>query len=450
MDIDKSPLITDLYQLTMLQAYLEKDMTDTAVFEFFVRKLPQGRNFLLAAGLEHVLQFLSEMSFSPEEIEYIAGTGRFSDKVVKYMERFRFEGEVHALPEGTVFFPNEPVIRITAPLPAAQLVETRIISILHINTIIASKAARSRLAANEMTLLVDFGLRRAHGAEAGIAAARSSYIAGFAGSSTVIAEPLYGITVFGTMAHSFVEAHGGEKQAFIDFARANPGNVTLLIDTYDTLRAAEKAVDVARQLGKEGIKVRAVRLDSGDILDLSVKVRGILDAGGFPDIGIFVSGDMDEYSIRDLLERGAPIDGFGVGTKMDTSADAPYLECAYKIMEYAGIPRFKKSKGKATLPGRKQVFRNYENGIMSGDVIGLENEDLEGRPLLKKYMSAGTLSGPMPSLKDIARHASEQMRALPGHLRVLESGPDYPVELSAGLNRLRGEVELKLSQTSYL
>ena len=450
MDLDKSPLITDLYQLTMLQAYLEKDMTDTAVFEFFVRKLPPGRNFLLAAGLEHVLQFLSEMSFSPEEIEYVAGTGRFSDKVVKYMERFRFEGEVHALPEGTVFFPNEPVLRVTAPLPAAQLVETRIISILHVNTIIASKAARSRLAANEKTLLVDFGLRRAHGAEAGIAAARSSYIAGFAGSSTVIAEPLYGIPVYGTMAHSFVEAHGGEKQAYIDFARANPGNVTLLIDTYDTLRAAEKTIDVARQLGKEGIKVKAVRLDSGDILDLSIKVREILNAGGFPDIGIFVSGDMDEYSIRDLLGRGAPIDGFGVGTKMDTSADAPYLECAYKLMEYAGVPRFKKSKGKATLPGRKQIFRKYKDGIMSGDVIGLENEDLEGQPLLKKYMSAGKLSGPMPSLKDIARHASEQMRALPGCLRVLESGPDYPVELSAGLKRLHDEVELKLSQTSYL
>jgi nicotinate phosphoribosyltransferase len=450
MDLDKSPLITDLYQLTMLQAYLEKDMTDTAVFEFFVRKLPPGRNFLLAAGLEHVLQFLSEMSFSPEEIEYVAGTGRFSDKVVKYMERFRFEGEVHALPEGTVFFPNEPVLRVTAPLPAAQLVETRIISILHINTLIASKAARSRLAANEKTLLVDFGLRRAHGAEAGIAAARSSYIAGFAGSSTVIAEPLYGIPVYGTMAHSFVEAHVGEKQAYLDFARANPGNVTLLIDTYDTLRAAEKTVDVARQLGKEGIKVRAVRLDSGDILDLSIKVREILNAGGFPEIGIFVSGDMDEYSIRDLLQRGAPIDGFGVGTKMDTSADAPYLECAYKLMEYAGIPRFKKSKGKATLPGRKQVFRKYEDGIMSGDVIGLEDEGLEGQPILKKYMSAGNLSGPTPSLKDIARYASEQMRALPGHLRVLESGADYPVELSSGLEKLRDEVELKLGQTSYL
>lgn len=450
MDLEKSPLITDLYQLTMLQAYLEKEMTDTAVFEFFVRKLPPGRNFLLAAGLEHVLKFLLEMSFSSEEIEYIAGTGRFSGKVIRYLENFRFDGDVDALPEGTVFFPNEPVIRVTAPLPAAQLVETRIISILHVNTLIASKAARCRLAADEKTSLVDFGLRRAHGAEAGIAAARSSYIAGFAGSSTVIAEPLYGIPVFGTMAHSFVEAHAGEKQAFIDFARANPGNVTLLIDTYDTLKAAEKTIDVARQLAEEGIKVRAVRLDSGDIFDLSVRVRKILDEGGFPDIGIFVSGDMDEYSIRDLLAKGAPINGFGVGTKMDTSADAPYLECAYKLMEYAGIPRFKKSKGKATLPGRKQVFRRFDDGTMSGDVIGLESEDLAGQPLLHKYMSAGRMTGQLPSLQDTARYASEQLRSLPGHLRVLESGPGYPVGLSAGLNKLHEEVELKLSQTSYL
>lgn len=450
MDTEKSPLLTDLYQLTMLQAYLEHGMTDTAVFEFFVRKLPPGRNFLLAAGLEHVLQFLAEMRFSAEEIEYVAGTGRFSDKVVRYLEQFRFDGEVDALPEGTVFFPNEPLIRVTAPLPAAQLVETRVISILHINTLIGSKAARCRLAANDKTLLVDFGLRRAHGAEAGIAAARSSYIAGFAGSSTVIAEPLYGIPVYGTMAHSFVEAHGGEKQAFIDFARANPDNVTLLIDTYDTLKAAEKTIDVARQLAGEGIKVRAVRLDSGDLLGLSLKVREILDAGGFPDIGIFVSGDMDEYSIRGLLEKGAPINGFGVGTKMDTSADVPYLECAYKLMEYAGIPRSKKSQGKATLPGRKQVFREYRDGLMSGDVIGLASEDLRGEPLLRKYMSGGKLTGPMPSLQETAGYAAKQLQTLPGHLRSLEPGPAYPVTLSAGLRKLHDEVDLKLSQTSSL
>lgn len=450
MDTAASPLITDLYQLTMLQAYLEKDMTDAAVFEFFVRRLPPERNFLVAAGLEPALQMLSSLSFSAEEVGYAAGTGRFSDKVIRYLEGFRFDGNVDAIPEGTVFFPDEPVMRITAPLPAAQLVETRIISILHLNTLIASKAARCRLAAGEKTLLVDFGLRRAHGAEAGIAAARSSYIAGFAGSSTVIAEPLYGIPVFGTMAHSFVQAHGGEKQAFIDFSRANPGNVTLLIDTYDTLKAAEKAVDVARQLAQEGITVRAVRLDSGDLLDLSVKVRKILDAGGFPDVGIFVSGDMDEYSISGLLGRGAPINGFGVGTKMDTSADAPYLECAYKLMEYAGVPRFKKSLGKATLPGRKQVFRKCEGGVISGDVIGLEGERLEGQPLLRRYMSSGKITGQLPSLQDTARYVSEQMKSLPGYLKALEPGPAYPVGLSAGVIKLRDEVEARLNQSSSL
>lgn len=450
MDIAKSPLITDLYQLTMLQAYLEYDMTDTAVFEFFVRKLPPGRNFLIAAGLEPVLEFLAGMCFSAEEIGYLQGTGRFSGKVIKYLEEFRFEGDVDALPEGTVFFPNEPVMRVTAPLPAAQLVETRIISILHLNTLIASKAARCRLAAGGKTLLVDFGLRRAHGAEAGIAAARSSFIAGFAGSSTVMAELLFGIPVYGTMAHSFVEAHGGERRAFLDFARANPGNVTLLIDTYDTMRAAEKTVEIARRLAGEGITVRAVRLDSGDLYDLSVQVRKVLDEGGFPGIGIFASGDIDEYAIRDLLGRGAPINGFGVGTKMDTSADAPYLECAYKLMEYAGIPRFKKSKGKATLPGRKQVFRAFREGIMSGDVIGLEDEELEGFPLLHRYMSNGKITGEQSSLKEIAAHASEQLRALPASLKTLDAGPEYPVGLSSGLRKLHAEVELKLSQTSFL
>lgn len=448
IDIASSPLLTDLYQLTMLQAYLDNRMEDTAVFEFYIRKLPARRNFLVAAGLESALEFLSSMKFSAEDLEYVASTGRFKKNVLDYLENFRFSGQVDALPEGTVFFPGEPVMRVTAPLPAAQLVESRIINILQLHIMIASKAARCRLAAGEATLLVDFGLRRAHGSEAGMAAARSSYICGFAGSSTVAAEQLYGIPAYGTMAHSFVEAHSGEEDAFMDFARSNPGNVTLLIDTYDSLGGARKTVTAAVKLAAEGIKVRAVRLDSGDLLELSRKVRRILDDGGFPGIGIFVSGDMDEYSIRDLLSAGAPINGFGVGTKMDTSADAPYLECAYKLMEYAGTPRFKKSQGKATVPGRKQVFRSVEGGLFRGDVIGLDHEERAGERLLREYMRDGKIIEKLPSLKDIAQRAAQQMHSLPEGLKSLEAAAPYPVSLSAAVVELQRRAESQLDQKS--
>ena len=248
------------------------------------------------------------------------------------------------MPEGTVFFETEPVVRVTAPIPEAQLLETRLINILHFETMIASKAVRCVLAAEGKSSLVDFGLRRAHGAEAGLLAARASYIAGFTGTSTVLAEAVYGIPIFGTMAHSFVEAYEREEDAFVDFARTNPDNATLLIDTYDTLRGAEKAAEVAKTLAREAIRVRAVRLDSGDLLTLSKDVRRILDEKGFREIRIFVSGNIDEHAIRTLLTHGAPIDGFGVGTKLDTSADAPYMDSAYKLMEYAGRPRCKTSE----------------------------------------------------------------------------------------------------------
>lgn len=448
MDQAKSPLLTDLYQLTMLQAYLEAGMADAAVFEFYIRKLPQGRNFLLAAGLGPALEYLAGMRFSEGEIDYLSGTGRFSRAVLEYLEDFRFTGDVHALPEGTVFFPGEPLLRVTAPITAAQLVESRIINIMHLHTIIASKAARCRLAASPSTLLVDFGMRRAHGAEAAMAAARSSYIAGFAGSSTVLAGQVYGIPVFGTMAHSFIEAHTGELQAFLDFSRANPGNTTMLVDTYDTVGGALRTVEAARQLAGEGIKISAVRLDSGELLQLSLEVRKALDAGGFPDIRIFASGDIDEYAIRDLLSKGAPIDGFGVGTKMDTSADAPYLECAYKLMEYAGVPRLKKSAAKATLPGRKQVFRVFRGGVMEKDVICLEGEKSGGTPLLRVYMQNGRIVEGLPTLGETARYAAGQVASLPDAHKSLGTAPPYPVQMSARLADLKAEAERRIDQIS--
>ena len=230
-----SPLLTDLYQLTMLQGYIDHGINDTAVFEFFVRDMPESRNFFVSAGLESVLEFLEQCRFPKEELEYLSGTNRFNQALIDYLEQFSFSGDVHAMPEGTIFFPNEPIIRVTAPLPEAQLIESRIINLLHYQSLIATKAARCFFAAAGRAALIDFGLRRTHGAEAGLFAARSTYMAGFAGTSTVLAEPLYGIPIFGTMAHSFIEAQKNEKEAFINFALSNPGNVTLLIDTYDTL-----------------------------------------------------------------------------------------------------------------------------------------------------------------------------------------------------------------------
>lgn len=441
MNPSTSPLLTDLYQLTMLQGYLKRGMHDTAVFEFNVRRMPESRNFLMAAGLDSVLTFLEEVRFSEAELAYVEATGRFSRKVLDYLRDFRFTGDVHAMPEGTVFFPDEPILRVTAPLPMAQLVETRIINLIHLQTLLASKAARCVLAADGRAILVDFGLRRAHGAEAGLFAARSAYIAGFVGSSTVLAEALYGIPAFGTMAHSFVEAHGDEAEAFVDFSRANPGNTTMLIDTYDTLEGARKVIETARRLEKEGIAIRAVRLDSGDLLDLSKKVREILDEGGLGSVGIFASGDIDEYMIRHLLEKGAPISGFGVGTKLDTSSDASYLNCAYKLMEYGGKARMKKSEDKATWPGRKQVFRSFRDGVMAEDVISVEGEEEEGVPIIRPVMENGRRTAPPQELADIRTRAEMQIKSLPPGLRTLEHSPPYPVRISPALEGLRAAVE---------
>jgi nicotinate phosphoribosyltransferase len=438
-----SPLLTDLYQFTMMETYLQTGMDKMAVFEFYVRKLPENREFLVAAGLNSVLSFLENLQFSAAEIDYLAQTGRFSGKLLDHLSSFRFRGDVYALPEGTVCFANEPLIRIVAPLPAAQLVESRLMNLLHFETTIASKAARCVLAAAGKTL-VDFGLRRAHGAEAGILAARAAYISGFAGTATVIADTIYGIPVFGTMAHSYIEAVGNEEEAFVSFARANPNNVTFLIDTYDTVRGAKYAVNAARRLLTEGIRTQAVRLDSGDFLALSKEVRLILDQNGVSDIRILASGNIDEYMIRTLISNKAPIDAFGVGTKLDTSEDAPYMECAYKLMEYDGRARLKKSAGKATLPGRKQVMRCFKDGTMVRDTVTLEGDRQEGAPLIEKVMDQGRRLSPPPDLTALAAHTKSQLQSLPENLRRLAVAPSYPVEIAPALIRLKEETERSL------
>src|SRR5512145_3153622 len=370
-----SALLTDLYQLTMLQGYFDQGMEETAVFEFFVRKLPPPRNFFLAAGLEQALTFLENLRFTGAELEWISGHGAFRPEFVGYLEKLRFTGDVHAMPEGTVFFPNEPILRVTAPLPEAQLVETRLINLLHFQSLIAAKAARFVLLAPDK-LLVDFGFRRAHGAEAGLMAARASFIAGFAGTATVLAGKLFGIPLYGTMAHSFVQVFDDETAAFQAFAESHPDNLVLLIDTYETEAAARNVVALAPRLQKLGISISGVRLDSGDLIALSCSVRRILDEGGLAHVTIFASGGIDEEELAAIMRSGAPIDGFGIGTSLTTSSDVPALDCAYKLQEYAGLPRRKRSQGKATWPGRKQVWRHYgPDGRMRRDILSVERDD---------------------------------------------------------------------------
>jgi nicotinate phosphoribosyltransferase len=446
MDPARSPLLTDLYQLNMIQAYLDHGKTETAVFEFFVRSLPPERGFLVAAGLEQAIEFLETLSFPPEDIEWLDNSGRFRKSLLNYLETFRFTGDVHAIPEGTIFFPNEPILRVTAPLPEAQLVESRLINILHFQSLIASKAARFVLLAPGKRL-VDFGFRRAHGAEAGLLAARASYIAGFAGTATVLAGKLYGIPTYGTMAHSFIESFDDEAAAFEAFARSRPENLILLIDTYDTEAAARKAARLATRLKADGIRVGGVRLDSGDLIALSKSVRRILDEGGHPEITIFASGGIDEDVLAAARSSAAPIDGFGIGTSLTTSSDAPALDCAYKLQEYADIPRRKHSPGKATWPGRKQVWRSYgTDGRMVGDVISPESDNQTGDALVKPVMRGGKRINPPPSLLEIRSRAERDLERLPESLRRLDPSARYPVIIGEALHRLAAEADRHVVQ----
>ncbi|MBX5452865.1 MAG: nicotinate phosphoribosyltransferase [Acidobacteriia bacterium] len=438
--LEQSLLLTDLYELSMLEAYIAHGMTERASFELFVRKLPPERQFLLMAGLEQLVDFLENARFSPEELAWLRANGDFSPEFLDYLANFRFTGDVDALPEGTVFFPDEPMIRVTAPLPEAQLMETRLLNLLHLQTVIASKAARMVLAAPGKQL-VDFGLRRAHGAEAGVLAARASYLAGFAASATVLAKRLFGIPVVGTMAHSFIEAHDDEALAFTRFAHVRPQGLTLLIDTYDTERAAAIVAQLAPRLHEEGIEVSAVRIDSGDLASHARRVRAILDAAGLHTIRIFASGGLDEHALRALCAAGAPIDGFGIGTSLTTSSDAPALDCAYKLQEYAGRARRKKSEGKATWPGRKQVYRRYTpDGVIAGDIVALVDEPMQGEPLLKPAMRNGRRVESLPGLEGARARAAASLASLPEPLRELQPG-QIPVEISPGVRALAAALD---------
>jgi nicotinate phosphoribosyltransferase len=442
-----SALLTDLYQLTMLQAYWQHRMNDIAVFELFVRKLPPERAFLVAAGLEQALDFIEQARFDPAELEWIEGSGTFAPGFADWLGALRFTGNVWAMPEGTVFFPNEPILRVVAPIAEAQWLETRILNLVHFQTVIASKAARAVLAADGHGL-IDFGLRRAHGAEAGVLAARAAYLAGFTGTATAYAGPRFGIPVFGTMAHSFVQAHDDEAQAFADFAESFPANAMLLIDTYDTVEGARRVAAIAPRLAARGIRVKGVRLDSGDLDALSRDVRRVLDDAGLHEAIIFASGNLDEQRVHALVAAAAPISSFGVGTSLTTSSDAAYLDAVYKLQEYAGHARRKRSAGKATWPGRKQVFRTFDaGGHLAGDTVALAHETFPGEPLLAEVMRNGQRVAPSPSLAVVRAHCAAQLAALPPRLRTLDGPwPAYAVAISPAIRTLADDVDLRRSE----
>jgi nicotinate phosphoribosyltransferase len=427
-------LVTDLYELTMLQAYFEQGLRETAVFSLFVRRLPARRNYLLACGLDDVLTFLEAARFDGPALAYLRTLGRFSDRFLQFLEQFRFTGHVHAVPEGTPIFGNEPILEIVAPIAEAQLVETFVMNQVHLQMTLASKATRIVEAAQGRQV-VDFGLRRIHGIDAGVKAARAFHIAGVHATSNVAAGQIYGVTVAGTMAHSYIQAHDDEYDAFRAFAELYPDTV-LLVDTYDTLDGVHKVIDLAGELGSR-FRVSAVRLDSGDICDLSCRARRLLDAAGLQKVGIFASANLDEEEIARLIAAGAPVDGFGVGAAMGVSADAPSLDIVYKLVEYAGRGRVKLSPEKVLLPGRKQIFRVEQDGVARYDVLARHDEPPCGRPLLRQVMKDGIrLPEGRVTLDEARTRRQTEVDRLPSALRAIQpASVPYRIDVSPGLAR---------------
>lgn len=414
-------LLTDLYELTMAQSLREHGKTGRAVFSITTRTLPPERNYLVCCGLQSLVEFVTTVSFTPEDIAFLAGTGRFDPDFLSWLSGFRFSGDIHAIPEGRIVFENEPLIRIEGPLEELQILETMALNLIHHQTVIASKAARITGVAGGRPLM-DFGLRRAHGPDGGLYASRASYIAGFSSTSNVEAGRVFGIPVAGTMAHSYILVFASEEEAFRSYIRSFPDQPTLLIDTYDTLEGARTAI----RLATEGLPVGAVRIDSGDIPPVVRSVRTLLDENGLRRIRIVVSGGVDEWDVQRWDREGVPIDAYGIGTRLLTSADIPYLEMTYKLVEYEGIPRHKTSAGKVSIPGRRTVSRRYHDGIMDQDIIISEGEWCTGEPLTSQVVRGGKRILPAPSLEEIREVYRQDAARLPPGLRVLETGR-YPV-----------------------
>ncbi len=431
-------LLTDLYELAMADSYLRHGMNDRATFALFVRSLPPGRAFLVSAGLDTALAYLEDLRFTPETIDYLRSLRMFGDGFLDYLRGFRFTGDVRAIPEGEVFFPPEPVMEVTGPRIEAQIVETFLLNTLNFQVMVASKAARAVLAARGRGV-VDFSPRRDHGADAALKVARAAYIAGCTGTSNVLAGMVYGLPVVGTMAHSYVMSFPDELEAFRAFTRDFPHNAVLLIDTYDTRQGTSNAITVGEEMRTQGGRLRGVRIDSGDLIGQSRAARAALDTAGFRETQIILSGDLNEYRIAELLEQGAAVDAFGVGTELGTSPDAPNIGGVYKLVEDEKGYRIKLSTGKATLPGRKHVWRRMDSeGQPSGDVLTLHDEPAPPgcAPLLVQVMQDGRRLR-AESLMEIRQRCTLRLASLPDDLRSLEDSIPYPVTLSPGLTALR-------------
>ncbi len=447
---DTSALYTDLYQLTMLQAYWREGMDEPAVFDLFARRL-RDRHYLVACGLEQALEFLETLSFSEKALDYLATQDPFEPAFLDWLADFEFTGDVYAVPEGTPVFPDEPLAEVVAPIGEAQLAETFLLNQMTFQTTIASKASRIVEAAQadgDDRVVADFGMRRVHGTDAAVKGARAAHVAGIDATSNVAAGQAYDLPITGTMAHSYVEAHDSEAEAFRAFSELYPETI-LLVDTYDTIDGVRKVVDRMKEASDE-VQVRGIRLDSGNLAELAHKSRTLLDEAGLTDVMIFASGGLDEHAIVDLLDRGAPIDGFGVGTKMGTSADQPALDTAYKLSGYAETPRMKLAPEKSNLPGRKQVVRQYENGTAVRDIIATEDEQTNGAPLLERVMADGkrTEAGASRPLSAIREHAAARLDELPSRLRSPTADPeDYDVVLSDALEKRVADTRDALAET---
>lgn len=433
-------LLTDLYELTMAASYHRRDMNDLATFDLFVRELPPRRNFLVVCGLEQALDYLEAMTFDDASLSYLDSLGMFDPSFLDYLSEFSFGGDVWAMWEGEVAFAPEPLISVTAPLIEAQIVETFLLNCITFQTMVASKAARVSIASGERSFM-DFSLRRDHGADAGLKAARASFIGGASSTSNVLAGRFFGIPVSGTMAHSYVMAFDTEVDAFRAYATDFPERAVLLIDTFDTVQGAKHAVEVAAEFAPEGVKLAGVRIDSGDLAGVTREVREILDAAGFRHTQIILSGDLDEYRISSLIASAVPVDLFGVGTQLGTSADSPYLGGVYKLVEDRHGPKIKLSTGKVTLPGRKQVHRFIANAQIERDVISLREESFDDSfPLMRQVMKSGERIDDRETLQQMQERCLGAIQKLPPRLKELETTGDYEVGLSDGLDALAKEL----------
>jgi nicotinate phosphoribosyltransferase len=438
-EINELGLLTDLYEFTMAEAYFQSEMFAPATFSLFIRDYPPNRGYFISAGLESVLDYLEQIHYSTGDLDYLASTGLFSDDFLQFLGNFRFSGDVYAIPEGRLFFKDEPVLEVTAPIIEGQLMESFVINAINLQVTLATKASRCVHAAQGRNV-VDFSLRRTQGIDAGLKLARAGYIAGLASTSNVLAGKLYRIPVSGTMAHSFVTSFKEEITAFQAFAEAFGDETVLLIDTYDTVTGAEKAAEVGRQMARDGRKLKGVRLDSGDMTRLSKQVRKLMDKAGFENVKIFASGGFDEFKIADSLANGAEIDAFGVGTKMGVSADGPYTDIAYKLVQYDGRPVLKLSSGKKTLVAEKQVARIKNGQRLEKDIIGLRGVKMEGETLLKPVMKNGERRQPPESLDDIRQRFEDEFSRLGDDVKAIKNPAPFAVEISPELEKLQNQV----------